>query len=93
MSKIMEPLTDLELIEEVAQRNARRFTELMRRIGAHLWAARRILGDHADADERHKETFVKAFLNWESSAATQAFFTGSTGIANQSLPDAPQAAT
>jgi RNA polymerase sigma-70 factor (ECF subfamily) len=72
----MEPLTDLELIEEVRSGKRQAFTELMRRHQERIyWAARRILGDHADADDVTQETFVKAFLNLGEFRGDASFFT------------------
>jgi RNA polymerase sigma-70 factor, ECF subfamily len=72
----MEPVTDLELIEEVRNGKRQAFTELMRRHQERIyWAARRILGDHADADDVTQETFVKAFMNLGDFRGDASFFT------------------
>jgi len=72
----MEPVTDLELIEEVRSGKRQAFTELMRRHQERIyWAARRILGDHADADDVTQETFVKAFTNLGDFRGDASFFT------------------
>jgi RNA polymerase sigma-70 factor, ECF subfamily len=72
----MEPLTDRELIEEVRSGKRQAFNELMRRHQERIyWAARRILGEHADADDVTQETFVKAFLNLGDFRGDASFFT------------------
>jgi len=72
----MEPLTDLELIEEVRGGNRQAFTELMRRHQERIyWTARRILGNHADADDVTQEAFVRAFLNLGDFRGDASFFT------------------
>ncbi len=72
----MEPLTDLELIEEVRGGKRQAFTELMRRHQERVyWAARRILGNHADADDVTQEAFVKAFLSLGDFRGDASFFT------------------
>jgi RNA polymerase sigma-70 factor, ECF subfamily len=55
--------TDLELIQEVRSGRRQAFTELMTRYQKRVyWVARRIVGDHAEADDVVQETFVKAYL-------------------------------
>jgi RNA polymerase sigma-70 factor, ECF subfamily len=72
----MEPVTDLELVEEVRSGKRQAFTELMRRHQERIyWVARRILGDHADADDVTQETFVKAFTNLGDFRGDASFFT------------------
>jgi RNA polymerase sigma-70 factor (ECF subfamily) len=72
----MEPLTDLEIIEEVRSGNRQAYSELMRRHQERIyWAARRILGDHADADDVTQEAFVKAFLNLGEFRGEASFYT------------------
>jgi len=63
MSKIMEPLTDLELIEEVRSgKTPRRLRMLMRRHQERIyWAATENSRGYADATTSHRKTFVKAF--------------------------------
>lgn len=59
----MEPLTDLELVQQVRNGKRQAYTELMRRYQQRVyWVARRIVGSHEDADDVAQETFVKAFL-------------------------------
>jgi RNA polymerase sigma factor (sigma-70 family) len=59
----MEPLTDLELVQQVRNGKRQAYTELMRRYQHRVyWVARRIVGNHADADDVAQETFVKAYL-------------------------------
>lgn len=72
----MEPRSDPELVEEV--RNGRReaFSELMRRHQQKIyWTARRILGDHAEADDATQETFLKAYLNLGDFRGDSSFYT------------------
>ena len=72
----MESLSDQELVQEV--RNGRRsaFTELMRRYQDRVyWTARRIVGDHADADDVAQETFIRAYLNLGDFRGDSSFFT------------------
>jgi len=55
--------TDLELVKEVRDGHREAYTELMRRYQQRVyWVARRIVGDHAEADDVVQETFVKAYL-------------------------------
>jgi RNA polymerase sigma-70 factor (ECF subfamily) len=69
-------MTDLELVEEV--RNGRReaYTELMRRHQQRVyWFVRKIVGNHADADDVTQETFLKAYLNLGDFRGDASFFT------------------
>jgi RNA polymerase sigma-70 factor (ECF subfamily) len=59
----MDALSDAELVEEVRRGNRRAFSDLMRRYQQRVyWTARRIVGNHEDADDVAQETFVKAYL-------------------------------
>lgn len=72
----MEPLTDLELVNDVRAGNRRAYTELMRRYQDKVyWVARRMVGNHADADDIVQEAFVKAFLNLGDFRGDAGFYT------------------
>lgn len=72
----MEPLTDLELVNDVRAGNRRAYTELMRRYQDKIyWVARRMVGNHADADDIVQEAFVKAFLNLGDFRGDAGFYT------------------
>jgi RNA polymerase sigma-70 factor (ECF subfamily) len=60
---MMDAQSDAELVEEVRKGNRRAFSDLMRRYQQRVyWTARRIMGNHEDADDVAQETFVKAYL-------------------------------
>jgi RNA polymerase sigma-70 factor (ECF subfamily) len=68
--------TDLELIQEVRDGHREAYTELMRRYQQRVyWVARRIVGDHADADDVVQETFVKAYLALGEFRGDSGFYT------------------
>lgn len=72
----MEHETDLELVEQVRNGDRRAYTELMRRHQERVyWVARRITGEHADADDVTQETFVKAYLALGDFRAESGFYT------------------
>lgn len=72
----MKQASDLELVEEVRNGDRQAYTELMRRHQERIyWAARRIVGRHADADDIAQETFVKAYLALGEFRGESAFFT------------------
>ena len=72
----MEPLTDLELVDEVRAGNRQAYTELMRRHQERIyWVARRMVGSHADADDIVQETFIKAFLSLGDFRGDAGFYT------------------
>lgn len=83
----MKPVTDLELVDEVRNGKRQAFTELMRRHQQKIyWTARRIVGDHAEADDVTQETFVKAFLSLGDFRGDSTFYTWIYRIAvNMSL--------
>ncbi len=71
-----EPRSDRDLVEEVRNGKRQAFTELMRRHQEKIyWTARRILGDHAEADDATQETFVKAFMNLGDFRGESSFYT------------------
>ena len=68
--------SDAELVEEVRKGKRRAFTELMRRYQERVyWVARRIVGNHADADDITQETFIKAYLALGEFRGDSTFFT------------------
>ncbi len=72
----MEPLTDLELVADVRAGNRRAYTELMHRHQEKIyWVARRMLGNHADADDVVQEAFLKAFLSLGDFRGEAGFYT------------------
>jgi RNA polymerase sigma factor (sigma-70 family) len=72
----MEPLTDNELVQQVRNGKRRAYTELMRRYQQRVyWVARRIVGNHDDADDIAQETFVKAYLALGDFRGDSSFFT------------------
>lgn len=72
----MERSTDLELVNEVRGGKREAFTELMRRYQQRVyWTARRIVGNHDDADDIAQETFVKAYLALGDFRGDASFFT------------------
>ena len=73
---LMEPRSDSDLVREVRNGNRQAFTELMRRYQKRVyWLARRIVRDHADADDVVQETFVKAYLGLGEFRGDSGFFT------------------
>ncbi len=72
----MNPLTDLELVQQVRKGKREAYTELMRRYQQRVyWVARRIVGNHDDADDIAQETFVKAYLALGDFRGDSGFFT------------------
>jgi RNA polymerase sigma-70 factor (ECF subfamily) len=72
----MEQSSDLELVNEVRGGRRQAFTELMRRHQQRVyWTARRIVGNHEDADDIAQETFVKAYLALGDFRGDASFFT------------------
>ena len=72
----MDPRPDLDLVEEVRNGKRQAFTELMRRYQKRVyWTARRIVGNHEDADDVTQETFVKAFTGLGDFRGDASFFT------------------
>jgi len=69
-------MTDAELVQEVRNGNRRAFTQLMRRYQERVyWTARRLVGNHEDADDVAQETFVKAYLALGEFRGDASFFT------------------
>ena len=83
----MQSLSDHDLVEEVRNGKRQAFTELMRRHQQKIyWTARRIVGDHAEADDVTQETFVKAFMSLGDFRGESSFYTWLYRIAvNMSL--------
>lgn len=72
----MEQPTDLELVQQVRNGNRQAYTELMRRYQPRVyWVARRIVGNHDDADDVAQEAFVKAYLALGDFRGDSSFFT------------------
>lgn len=72
----MERASDLELVQEVRRGNRQAFTELMRRYQPRVyWTARRIVGNHEDADDVAQEAFIKAYLALGDFRGGASFFT------------------
>ncbi|MBX2989685.1 MAG: sigma-70 family RNA polymerase sigma factor [Bacteroidetes bacterium] len=72
----MNPLTDLDLVQQVRNGKREAYTELMRRYQQRVyWVARRIVGNHDDADDIAQETFVKAYLALGDFRGDSGFFT------------------
>ncbi|HXX62581.1 MAG TPA: RNA polymerase sigma factor [Bacteroidota bacterium] len=73
---MMEPQSDLELVQEVRNGRRQAFTELMRRYQQRVyWVARRIVGSHDEADDVVQEAFVKAYLALGDFRGDSSFFT------------------
>jgi len=72
----MEPLSDLELVEQVRNGKRQAFTELMRKYQERIyWTVRRIVGDHSEADDVTQEAFVRAFLGLGDFRGDSSFYT------------------
>jgi RNA polymerase sigma-70 factor (ECF subfamily) len=72
----MEQRPDHELIEQVRNGNRQAYTQLMRRYQSRVyWTARRIVGNHEDADDVAQETFVKAYTALGDFREDSSFFT------------------
>ncbi len=72
----MNTLSDPELVQEVRNGKRQAFTELMRRYQERVyWVARRMVGDHADADDITQETFIKAYTALGDFRGESTFFT------------------
>jgi RNA polymerase sigma-70 factor (ECF subfamily) len=68
--------SDFDLVQEVRNGKRQAFTELMRRYQKRTyWVVRRIVGDHAEADDVVQETFVKAYLALGDFRGDASFFT------------------
>ncbi len=62
-SQATPELSDLELVQQVRAGNRQAFTSLMLRYHQGVYRiARRIVGNHEDADNVAQETFVRAYL-------------------------------
>lgn len=83
----MAPISDQDLVQEVRNGKRQAFTELMRRHQQKIyWTVRRIVVDHAEADDVTQETFVKAFLSLGDFRGDSSFYTWLYRIAvNMSL--------
>jgi RNA polymerase sigma-70 factor, ECF subfamily len=76
VSKMMNQKSDQELVQDVRNGDRRAFTELMRRYQERVyWVARRIVGNHDDADDVTQEAFVKAFVGLGDFRGDASFYT------------------
>ena len=72
----MQEPTDLEYVKQVRDGNRHAFTGLMRRYQERVYRiARRMVGNHEDADDIAQETFVKAYLALGDFRNDSTFFT------------------
>lgn len=72
----MNQKSDQELVQEVRNGDRRAFTELMRRYQERVyWVARRMVGNHDDADEVTQEAFVKAYVGLGEFRGDASFYT------------------
>jgi RNA polymerase sigma-70 factor (ECF subfamily) len=72
----MNQPTDQELVAQVRGGRRDAFTALMRRHQQRIyWFARRMVGNHADADDVTQEAFVKAYLSLGDFRGDASFFT------------------
>jgi len=72
----MEQKSDQELVQDVRSGKREAFTELMRRHQERVyWVARRIVGNHEDADDIAQETFIKAYIGLGEFRGDSSFFT------------------
>jgi RNA polymerase sigma factor (sigma-70 family) len=72
----MTQISDIELVNEVRGGKRQAFTELMRRYQQRVyWTARRIVGNHDDADDIAQEAFVKAYLALGDFRGDSSFYT------------------
>ena len=72
----MDSPSDGELVQEVRSGSRRAFTELMRRHQRRVyWTARRLVGNHDDAEDVAQEAFVKAYLSLGDFRGDSSFFT------------------
>ena len=76
MSKEIEEKSDRELVQEVRNGKREAFTELMRRHQERVyWVARRVVGNHEDADDIVQETFIKGVVGLGDFRGDSSFFT------------------
>jgi len=72
----MDQKSDQDLVQDVRNGNRQAFTELMRRHQQRVyWVARRIVGNHEDADDIAQDAFIKAFLSLGDFRGDSSFFT------------------
>jgi RNA polymerase sigma-70 factor (ECF subfamily) len=72
----MHELSDFELVQMVRGGDRRAFTTLMHRYQERVyWVARRLVGNHEDADDVAQETFIKAYLALGDFRNDSQFFT------------------
>jgi len=76
LSNIQNQRSDQDLVQDVRNGDRRAFTELMHRYQERVyWVARRIVGNHDDADEVTQETFVKAYVGLGEFRGDASFYT------------------
>lgn len=72
----MPQKTDEALIREFQDGDVRAFNELVRRYQERVyWIARRLVGDHADADDVAQEVFIKVYDSLQGFRSEASFFT------------------
>lgn len=72
----MPQKTDEVLIREFQDGDVRAFNELVRRYQERVyWIARRLVGDHADADDVAQEVFIKVYDSLKGFRSEASFFT------------------
>lgn len=72
----MPDKTDEGLIKEFQQGDVRVFNELVRRYQERVyWIARRLVGNHADADDVAQEVFIKIYDSLKGFRGESSFYT------------------
>ncbi len=72
----MDPKNDLELIECFRKGDIKGFNELVRRYQEKVyWIARRVLGDHEDADDVVQEVFIRVYEGLKNFRGDANFYT------------------
>jgi RNA polymerase sigma factor (sigma-70 family) len=72
----MAQKTDLELVEEFKQGKIEGFNELVRRYQEKVyWIARRVIGNHDDADDIVQDIFVRVYGALENFRSESKFYT------------------
>jgi RNA polymerase sigma factor (sigma-70 family) len=72
----MPDKTDEVLIGEFQKGDVRAFNELVRRYQERVyWVARRIVGNHADADDVAQEVFIKVYDSLKGFRSESSFYT------------------
>lgn len=72
----MSDISDLQLVNEFQNGNIGAFNELVRRYQQKVyWIARRMIGNHDDADDIVQEVFVKVHKNLNRFRSESSFYT------------------